>query len=105
MQPSPRSTQSLLKTLPGARRSPSDDLGLRAGGGWHGASLPYLLQVPHGTAAARAKVSRASSSWRHPRRRKKDASCREFLQPAPRNVGELDLMASVLVAAPQVRTP
>ncbi len=61
MQPSPRSTRSLLKTLPGACRSPSDDLGVCASGGWLGPSLTYLLQVPYGTAAARAKVYRASS--------------------------------------------
>ena len=34
---------------------------LPAGGGWIGRPLTYLLQVPSGTAAARAKVYRASS--------------------------------------------
>src|SRR5260370_31334485 len=61
MQPAPRSKRSPLKTLPGACRRPSADLGLHACGGWPGPSSTYLLQVPYGTAAARAKVYPAKS--------------------------------------------
>src|SRR6266853_124238 len=101
MQPSPSSTQWLLKALPGASQSPSDELGLLAGGGWLGPSLTYLLQVPCGTASARSKVYRqftnsCCSSWRQPRRRGTNASSEEFLQPAPRSRWP-DLVASVLV--------